>query len=110
MGLLENQVALVTGGSSGIGKSIAYYLAKEGANVAVNYYSDKEGAEDVVKSIEALGKKAFAVQADVGDEADVARMFDAVFNEYGNLDILISNAGIQKDAPFHEMTLKDWNY
>lgn len=109
MGLLENQVALVTGGSSGIGKSIAYYLAKEGANVAVNYYSDKEGAEEVVKSIEALGKKAFAVQADVGDEEDVARMFDAVFKKYGNLDILISNAGIQKDAPFHEMTLKDWN-
>ncbi|QLE02763.1 SDR family oxidoreductase [Galbibacter sp. BG1] len=109
MGLLKNQVALVTGASSGIGKSVAFYLAKEGAQVAVNYYSDKEGAEDVVQKIKDIGRSAFAIQADVGSEEDVLRMFKAVYDEYDNLDILVSNAGIQKDAPFEEMTLDQWN-
>ncbi|MDT0646648.1 3-oxoacyl-ACP reductase FabG [Zunongwangia sp. F260] len=105
---LKNQVALVTGASSGLGKSVAIYLARAGAKVAVNYHSDEEGANDTVDTIKKEGGEAFAHQADVGDEKEVEGMFEKVFDTYENLDILISNAGIQKDAPLDEMTLKDW--
>ncbi|MDG3582213.1 3-oxoacyl-ACP reductase FabG [Galbibacter pacificus] len=108
MKLVKDQVALVTGASSGIGKTVAYYLAKEGAKVGVNYYSDEEGANDVVKKITEIGGEAFPVQGDVGNEEDVLKMFNKVYETYGNLDILVSNAGIQRDAPIEKMTLKDW--
>ncbi|MFI2743417.1 3-oxoacyl-ACP reductase FabG [Zhouia sp. PK063] len=106
---LKNQVALVTGASSGIGKGVAIFLAKAGAKVVVNYHSDEEGANDTIKQIKAIEGEGFAIKADVGDPDDVERMFDKIFKTYDNFDILVSNAGIQKDAPFEEMTLKDWN-
>ncbi|SFU72224.1 glucose 1-dehydrogenase [Pustulibacterium marinum] len=106
---LKNQVAIVTGGSSGIGKGVAIYLGKAGAKVAVNYHSDEEGANDTVNQIKEAGGEAFAIQADVADEASVEHMFDKVFETYENLDILVSNAGLQKDAAFENMELKDWN-
>lgn len=105
---LKNQVALVTGGSSGIGKSISIILASAGAKIAVNYHSDKEGAEETVSEIKKNGGDAFAVKGDVGSENAVERMFDQVFSTYKNLDILVSNAGVQKDAAFDKMTLEDW--
>lgn len=105
---LKNQVALVTGASSGIGKSIAIMLAKAGSRVVVNYHSDEEGASETVDIIKNAGGEAFSVKADVGDQKDVTRMFDRLFSEYTKLDILISNAGIQKDAPFTKMSLEDW--
>ncbi len=105
---LKNQVALVTGSSSGLGKAVAIYLGKAGAKVAVNYHSNEEGANDTVKQIKDAGGEAFAIQADVADEESVENLFDKVFSTYNNLDILVSNAGIQKDAPFTEMKLKDW--
>lgn len=106
--ILKDQVALVTGASSGIGKGIAIMLGNAGARVVVNYHSDVEGARETVESIKKLGGEAISVKADVGDKNDVNKMFDRLFSEYEKLDILISNAGIQKDAPFKEMSLEDW--
>jgi glucose 1-dehydrogenase len=106
--LLEGQTALVTGASSGIGKAIAIALGAAGANVAVNYVSGPEKAEDVVATIEGGGAHAFAVKADVSSEDDVTEMFDAVRDEFGTVDILINNAGLQMDASFSEMSLAQW--
>ena len=106
--LLEGQTALVTGGSSGIGKAIALALGNAGANVCVNYVSSPDKADEVVAAIEQEGAHAFSRQADVSKEADVESMFEAVRAEFGTIDILINNAGLQADAPFHEMTLAQW--
>src|ERR1700757_3936026 len=93
--LLEGQTAIVTGASSGIGKAIAIALGSAGANVCVNYVTGPDKAEDVVAGIEKGGGHAFAQQADVSSEPDVLRMFDAVRSEFGSVDILINNAGLQ---------------
>ena len=106
--LLENQTAIVTGASSGIGKAIAIALGAAGANVCVNFVTGPDKAEDVVAEIEKDGGHAFAQQADVSSEADVLKMFEAVRNEFGSVDILINNAGLQSDAPFVEMTRAQW--
>ncbi len=105
---LDRQVALVTGGSSGIGKGVAIALAKAGADVAVNYRGGKEGADDVVATIQELGRRAVAIQADVSDEASVRQMFETVYAELTRLDILVNNAGIQMDANIDDMTLDQW--
>jgi len=106
--LLENQTAIVTGASSGIGKAIAIALGAAGANVCVNFVTGPDEAEDVVAEIEKDGGHAFTQQADVSSEADVLKMFEAVRNEFGSVDILINNAGLQSDAPFVEMTRTQW--
>ena len=106
--LLEGQTAIVTGASSGIGKAIAIELGKAGANVCVNYVTGPEKAEEVVATIEGEGAHAFAAKADVSSEAEVQAMFAAVKEEFGTVDILVNNAGLQVDAPFHEMTLAQW--
>lgn len=105
---LKGQTALVTGSSSGIGKAIAIEMARVGATVTVNYNSSPEGAEETVQEIESLGGKAIAVQADVSKEADVQKLFRQTIDTFGTVDILVSNSGMQKDAPFLEMTLADW--
>jgi glucose 1-dehydrogenase len=106
---LEGQTALVTGGSSGIGARIAVALAAAGARVGVNYAHTKEGAETVVREIVAAGGEAVALRADVSQEDQVRAMFDALFDGYGTIDILVSNAGIQQDAAFVDMSLEQWN-
>ena len=106
---LRGQTALVTGASSGIGAGVARALAAAGAAVAVNYVAGPEMAEAVVADIERAGGTAMIVQADVSQEGQVQAMFGAVLGAWGGLDILVSNAGIQKDAPFTEMTLAQWN-
>lgn len=106
--LLENQAAIVTGASSGIGKAIAIALGAAGANVCVNFVTGPDKAADVVAEIEKHGGHAFAQQADVSSEADVLKMFEAVRNEFGSVDILINNAGLQSDAPFVEMARAQW--
>ncbi len=106
---LKNQKALVTGASSGIGEGCALALAAAGAAVAINYLSGDDEAERVVQAIRAAGGEAFAIQADVSVEAEVVAMFAAVRKEFGTLDILINNAGMQQDAAFPEMTLKQWD-
>jgi glucose 1-dehydrogenase len=106
--LLKDQRALVTGASSGIGRGIALALAEAGAAVAVNYRSHAPEAEEVVAQIKASGGKAFACRADVGREDEVESMFADAIGRFGSLDIVICNAGLQRDARFHEMTLRQW--
>jgi len=107
--LLKGQTALVTGASSGIGRAIAVALGRAGANVVVNYSSKAGEAEAVADEIRGSGQRALAVKADVADEAQVQAMFAAAVREFGTVDILVSNAGIEKNAPFHEMTTAQWD-
>lgn len=107
--LLRGQKALVTGASSGIGRSVAIYLAMEGADVVVNYVGNDSAAEAVVEEIVSIGGHAIAVKADVSDEAQVQSMFRRMLKTFGTIDILVNNAGLQQDAPFEEMTLAQWN-
>ena len=106
--VLQGQKALVTGGSSGIGKGIAVALGHAGADVLVNYSSRAEEAEKVAEEIQRCGTRAVTYKADVSKEDQVQAMFQHARKEFGTLDILINNAGIQKDAPVDQMTLAQW--
>jgi glucose 1-dehydrogenase len=106
---LKNQVALVTGANSGIGEGVAIALGEAGAKVVVNYAFMPEAAQKVVDKIKSAGGEAIAIHADVSNEAQVQEMFKKAVIEYGTIDILINNAGIQKDARFTDMTLDQWN-
>ncbi len=105
---LKGQSALVTGANSGIGLAVAIALANDGANVVVNYVTHPETADDVVKQIESNGGNAIAIKADVSKEDEVQSMFQQMIAKYGTIDILINNAGLQKDSPFESMSLADW--
>ena len=109
--LLMGQKVLVTGASSGIGKSIAMAMASAGADVCVNYPVESEMAKAAaeVEEINAHGGRAWAYQCDVANEAEVVAMFDRIRSEMGTIDILVANAGIQRDAPFDQMSLDQWN-
>jgi len=107
--VLTGQPALVTGANSGIGRAVALGLARAGADVAVNYVTHPEAAEAVVHEIEAIGRRAVALQADVSKEDEVERMFEAAIKRFGTLHIVVSNAGLQRDSAFDEMTLEQWN-
>jgi glucose 1-dehydrogenase len=105
---LEGQVALVTGGSGGIGAGVAVALAAAGAAVGVNYASSPEGAAAVVAEIERAGGEAVALEADVSREDQVEAVFRGLLGRFGRLDVLVANAGIQRDAAFADMTLDQW--
>jgi glucose 1-dehydrogenase len=107
--LLTGQKALVTGANSGIGKGVAIALGQAGADVVVNYVADDAAAAAVVEEIKKSGSNAYAHQADVASEDQVAAMFARMKQEFGTVDILVSNAGLQRDSAFHEMTLAQWN-
>jgi glucose 1-dehydrogenase len=109
LSLLKGQTALVTGANSGIGRAIAIALGKAGANVVVNYVARPEDAEAVAAEIRATGQGAVIAHADVSDEAQVQAMFAAAVKEFGTVDILASNAGMEKNAPFHEMSTAQWD-
>lgn len=110
--ILRGQTALVTGASSGIGRSVAHALCGAGANVVVNYIGADADAEAAVHDATHCGcshrGKAIAVKADVSDESQVRAMFRRAIDEFGGLDILINNAGLQEDAPVEAMTLAQW--
>ncbi len=106
--ILENQVVLVTGSSSGIGAGIAVGMGNAGAKVVVNYRSSPEGAEKVVDEIKSKGGEAIAIQGDISKEEDVQKMFSQLCEHFGTIDILINNAGLQQDANLVDMTLAQW--
>ena len=107
--VLVGQKALVTGANSGIGRGVAVALGQAGADVVVNYVDGDDAADAVVAEIEEAGARAFKFKADVSKEDDVAAMFAQAVKQFGTVDILIANAGLQRDAAFHEMTLDEWN-
>jgi len=107
--LLLGQKALVTGASSGIGRAIALALAEAGADVVVNYSAGEDKARTLVTEIAARGVRGIALRADVSDETQVEAMFRQAIEEFGTIDVLVNNAGLQQDAPLHEMTLAQWN-
>src|SRR5277367_1933006 len=101
---LAGKVAVVTGASKGIGASIAKHLAAEGAAVVVNYASSKSGAEKIVNEITAQGGKAIAVQANVAKKADIDRLFSETKKAFGQLDVLVNNAGVYEFLPLEQIT------
>ena len=106
---LAGQPALVTGANSGIGKAVALGLAAAGADVVINYVTDPAAAEEVAHAIEAIGRRALTIKADVSCEDEITAMFAKAVDHFGTLHIVVSNAGLQRDAPFDQMTLEQWN-
>jgi glucose 1-dehydrogenase len=107
--VLTGQKALVTGANSGIGKAVAIALGQAGADVVVNYVEGDDAANAVAEEIKKSGVRAYAHRADVSSEDQVAEMFVRMMREFGTIDILVSNAGLQRDQAFHEMTMAQWN-
>lgn len=106
--LLRGQKALVTGANSGIGLATAIALGRAGADVVVNYVAGADEAEKVVEQIKAHGVRSYAHQADVSDEDQVVAMVAQMVEEFGTIDIMVANAGLQRDAPLTDMTLAHW--
>ncbi|HWC82770.1 MAG TPA: SDR family oxidoreductase [Pseudonocardiaceae bacterium] len=106
---LQDKIAVITGGSRGIGRATALRLAEEGAAVAVNYRQDADSANAVVRELEQRGHRAVAVRADVSDPAQTGRLMDEVADRLGGLHILVSNAGIEHFAPLAEITPDDFD-
>src|SRR5215470_9469363 len=106
---LQQQKAIVTGASSGIGRGVAIALGRAGADVVVNHRNDEDAAVAVVREIADAGGRAIAIRADVSREDEVADLFRRAIEQFGTVDILVNNAGLQRDAPFERMTLEQWN-
>lgn len=106
---LKNKIAIVTGASKGIGKSIALEMAREGANVALNYNTDRPGAEDVAEKIKQLGRKAVVIQADISNAEAVKEMVRLAKQEFGRIDILVNNAGILLEKYLFRMADEEWH-
>ena len=106
---LVGQSALVTGANSGIGKAVAIGLASAGADVVINYVTNPEAADAVAHEIVSAGGRAITIHADVSNEEQVQKMYRQAFDHFGTLHISVSNAGLQQDSPFDEMTLAKWN-
>jgi len=107
--VLQGQKALVTGANSGIGRGVALALGAAGADVVVNYIQGDEAANEVAAGIEAAGSRALTHRADVSNESQVEQMFARAVGELGTIDILVANAGLQRDSPINAMTLEQWN-
>lgn len=107
--MLEGKIAIITGGSRGIGREIALTLAGYGATVVVNYNGSKEKAQEVVDTIKSQGKEAIAIKASVSDSKEVESMIKEVMDQFGRIDILVNNAGITKDNLMMKMTEEDFD-
>lgn len=108
MAELKDKVAIVTGGSRGIGSSIALELAKNGVKIVINYNSNSEAADKMVAEINEVGGEAYAVQADVSNSQDAANLVEETVKHFGRLDILVNNAGITRDSTFKKLSEEDW--
>jgi len=107
---LDNQVALVTGAATGIGRATALALAASGARVAVNHLGKPEQAQELVEEIRRAGGGAVVIEADVSDEVQVQRLIDECLMQLGGLDILVNNAGVVLEKPFLSMSVADWDH
>ncbi|SRR6266545_2273744 len=105
---LDGLIAVVTGSSRGIGKAIALRFAEEGAHVVVNYRAEKEEAHGTVAAIEASGRRAIAVQGDVANSVDVRRLIETTLSQFGQIDVLVNNAGTGLTKPFAEIREEEW--
>ncbi|MDO4903061.1 MAG: glucose-1-dehydrogenase [Limosilactobacillus sp.] len=105
---LAGKVAVITGGSKGIGNAIAKRLGEEKMKVVINYNSDKAGADHAVQEIVDAGGQGVAIQADVSSEEGVQKLLDAAVENFGDLDLWINNAGMENQHPTHELSLNDW--
>ncbi|MFZ4633224.1 MAG: SDR family oxidoreductase [Saprospiraceae bacterium] len=107
---LANQTCIVTGANSGIGRDVALAMGADGANVVINYISHPEAAEEIADMIEKNNTLANAMvfKADVSKEDQVQAMYKATVDHFGTVDIVVANAGLQRDAPMHEMTMEQW--
>jgi len=106
---LKGKVAVVTGSSRGVGRSVALAFGREGANVVVNYSRSEGAAKEVVSQIESMGQKAIAVKADVAKRDDAQALLKAAGDAFGKVDILVNNAGITRPAMMHKMTEEQWD-
>jgi 3-oxoacyl-[acyl-carrier protein] reductase len=108
---LLNRTALITGSSSGIGRGVALAMAAAGADIVINHPSSRDAAaaEDVARSVRALGRRALVIEADVADEGAVQSMVDRATAEFGHIEILVNNAGIAAAAPVHELDVAVWD-
>ncbi len=106
---LFGKIAVVTGGSSGIGQGIAIRLAKEGADVAFSFHSNPEGAEETKLQIEAMGRRAFAIKADLDSRESACAFIADCAAHFTTLDLLVNNAGLEKKAPFLEVSEEDYD-
>ena len=106
---LRDKIAVVTGASRGVGRAIALAYAREGANVVVNYASNEAAADQVVREIEALGRKAVKIQGDVSRKEEATAVVQAAKDHFGRLDILVNNAGFSKPAMLLKMTEEQWD-
>jgi enoyl-[acyl-carrier protein] reductase III len=106
----QNKIALVTGSGRGIGRAIALHFAQRGADVAVNFFRNRAPAEETVREIEKLGRRALLVKADVGDLDNLNRLFDEVEKEFGGLDILVHNAASGYNRPAMQQKPKGWEW
>ena len=107
---MTGRVALVTGGSRGIGKAIAIRLAEHGMDIAVNYVRHKQDAQKTAAEVEQRGQRCLLVKANVAKEADVSTMFEAISEAFGSLDVLVSNAASGVLKPVLELTERHWNW
>jgi 3-oxoacyl-[acyl-carrier protein] reductase len=109
MKMIENRVAIVTGGSRGIGEAIALKFAENGAQVAFSYVSSEEKAKTLEEKLQSFGVKAKAYKSNAADFSDCEKMVNEVIKEFGTVDILVNNAGISKDNLLLRMTAEQWD-
>ncbi|HEV8643620.1 MAG TPA: 3-oxoacyl-ACP reductase family protein [Methylomirabilota bacterium] len=109
MNRLQDKVAIITGGNTGIGRAVALAYADEGADVAVAWIAREPEARSLVEAVEKKGRRALALRTDVTVEADVKAMVAGVGQAFGRIDVLVNSAGIQKAQPITEMTAEDWD-
>ena len=106
---LKDKIALITGGSQGIGRGIAERFAREGADVVINYLRVRDDALEVLREVEAAGRRGLTVQADVSKVDDIRRLFAEAVAHFGRLDVLVNNAGVEVEAPFWAVTEADYD-